>query len=335
MSIQQDVALLSFNTLAIESYAEYMAQVTSVEQFKKVAEFAKSSKLEIKVLGGGSNVVMSEKISGIVVRYAAGQCALISENATHVLIRVDAGFNWHELVMHSLEEGWYGLENLAFIPGLVGAAPVQNIGAYGVEVKDCIQTVHGVYLDSLDEFHLSAQECRFEYRESIFKQELDGKVLITAVDFKLNKLPAVNVSYAPLDQMAKEKGVPTPIELAQWVIDVRKSKLPQPNELPNAGSFFKNPVINETVFNSLIIRYPNMPHYKQDTGVKVPAGWLIDKLGFKGKSFGSVSVHKQQALVLINHAGKGADVLNAATQIKQAVFEHYGIQLEQEPRLFT
>lgn len=335
MNIQQNVSLLSFNTLAVESYAEYMAQVTSIKEFKEVVEFAKSSGLEIKVLGGGSNVVMSEKIPGLVVRYTAEQCTLLSEDDSHVLIKVEAGFNWHELVMHSLNQGWYGLENLAFIPGLVGAAPVQNIGAYGVEVKDCIHTVHGVFLESLDEFHFSAQECRFEYRESIFKQELDGKVLITGVDFKLSKLPAVNVSYAPLDQMAKEQGMPTPLELAQWVIEVRKSKLPQPNELPNAGSFFKNPVINESVFNSLIIRYPNMPHYKQDEGVKVPAGWLIDQLGFKGKSFGAVSVHKQQALVLVNHGGNGADVLNAATQVKQAVFEYYGIQLEQEPRLFT
>lgn len=335
MSIQQNVPLKRFNTLGVESYAEYMAQVTSIEQFKEVAEFARLSGLKIKVLGGGSNVVMSEAVSGVVVQYKSAQIALLSDDNAQVLIRVDAGFNWHDLVMHSLKQGWYGLENLAFIPGLVGAAPVQNIGAYGVEVKDCIQHVHGVFIDSLEEFHFTAEECGFEYRESIFKQALEGNVLITAVDFKLSKLPTVNVSYAPLDQMAKEKGVPTPLELAHWVIDVRKSKLPQPDQLPNAGSFFKNPVITLEVFEGLVSRYPAMPHYKLDEGVKVPAGWLIDQLGFKGKSFGPVSVHKQQALVLVNHGGKGVDVLHAADEVKQAVLDHYGIQLEQEPRLFA
>ncbi len=335
MNIQPNVSLQTFNTLGVHAYAQFMAQVNSVEQFKEVAAFAKESDLKIKVLGGGSNVVLPEVVSGLVLQYTGCQCEVVSDHDDHVVIRVEAGFNWHELVMHSLQQGWYGLQNLAYIPGLVGAAPVQNIGAYGVEVKDYICSVRGVLLDTFEEFQLSNDACQFEYRESIFKHALDGKILITSVDFILSKTPDVNVSYAPLDQMAKEQGEPTPLALAGWVIDVRKSKLPQPDELPNAGSFFKNPVIGMDVFVQLKNKYPNIPHYEQASGVKVPAGWLIDQLGFKGKIFGPVSVHKQQALVLINHGGSGEDVLAAAKEIKQAVKDRYAIDLEQEPRIFA
>lgn len=335
MNIQPDVSLKAFNTLGVQASAQFMAQVGSVEEFKEVAQFAKNSGLAIKVLGGGSNVVLPEYVDGIVVQYTGNECQLLEDNDDHVVIRVGAGFNWHELVMHTLNQGWYGLQNLAYIPGLVGAAPVQNIGAYGVEVKDFIRSVQGVRLDTLEAFKLSEGECEFEYRESIFKHTLDGKVLITDVDLVLSKKPDVNVQYAPLDQMAKEQGTPTPVVLASWVIDVRKSKLPQPDVLPNAGSFFKNPVISETLFKRLQEQYPNMPYYEQTDGVKVPAGWLIDQLGFKGKSFGPVSVHKQQALVLVNHGGSGDDVLAAASQIKQAVKDEYDISLEQEPRIFS
>ncbi|MGK0445631.1 MAG: UDP-N-acetylmuramate dehydrogenase [Bermanella sp.] len=335
MNIQPNVSLQAFNTLGVQSYAQYMAQVASVEQFKEVAAFAHESGLDIKVLGGGSNVVLPEHVSGVVVQYTSETCDVLDESDADVLIRVGAGFNWHQLVMDSLSQGWYGLQNLAFIPGSVGAAPVQNIGAYGVEVKEFIKHVHGISLDTLESFTLSNEACQFEYRESIFKHALNGQVLITAVDFMLSKAPDVNVNYAPLDKMAKEQGVPTPLELAGWVIDVRKSKLPIPSELPNAGSFFKNPVISFEVFTGLQNRFPDMPYYEQAAGVKVPAGWLIDQLGLKGKVFGPVSVHKQQALVLINHGGSGADVLLAAQKIKQAVKANYGIELEQEPRVFA
>ncbi|MGR6873729.1 UDP-N-acetylmuramate dehydrogenase [Pseudomonas sp. HK3] len=334
MNIQQNVSLQAFNTLGVHSYAQFMAQVSSVDEFKEVASFAKEEGLAIKVLGGGSNVVLPEAVSGLVVQFTGCQYHVLEENHDHVALRVEAGFNWHELVMFTLQQGWNGLQNLAYIPGLVGAAPVQNIGAYGVEVKEFIRVVHGVHLGSGQAFELTNDACQFEYRESIFKQALDSQTLITAVDFILSKSPVVNTSYAPLDQMAEDRGVPTPLELADWVIGVRKSKLPQPDELPNAGSFFKNPVINDAEFERLKNKFANMPHYKQTVGVKIPAGWLIDQMGFKGKAFGAVSVHKQQALVLINNGGSGGDVLAAAQAIKEAVFNEYGIALEQEPRLF-
>lgn len=335
MNIEQNVALRELNTLGVESYAQYMAKVTSIAEFKEVAAFAHSSRLKLKVLGGGSNVVLPECVSGLVVQFLNCQCDVLKEDDVSVQIRVGAGFNWHGLVMHTLQQGWNGLQNLAYIPGLVGAAPVQNIGAYGVEVKEFIHSVHGVFLETLEEFKFENAVCEFEYRESIFKQALDGKVLITAVDFVLSKVASVNTGYTPLDQMAKERGTPSPLELANWVMAVRKSKLPQPSELPNAGSFFKNPVISEAAFEQLVRLYPDMPHYKQDQGVKIPAGWLIDQMGYKGKAFGPVSVHKQQALVLVNHGGSGEEVLAAAYTIKEAVFKRYGIKLEQEPRVFV
>lgn len=335
MNIQPNVSLLALNTLAVPSRAQYLAQVESLDELKEAAAFASQSNLEMKVLGGGSNVVLPEYVSGLVLRYMSTEYQVINEDDEHVVLRVGAGFNWHDLVMKTLSEGFFGLQNLAFIPGLVGAAPVQNIGAYGVEVKEFIQTVHGVIFEDGEVFALKNEECHFDYRESIFKHELNNRALITAVDFRLNKQPNINVDYAPLDKMAQERGVPSPLELAHWVIDVRSSKLPIPSELPNAGSFFKNPIIDESVFADLIKRYPSMPHYHQSVGVKVPAGWLIDQMGFKGKTFGPVSVHKKQALVLVNKGGTGKDVLAASEQIKLAVYNQYGIELEQEPRVFT
>jgi len=335
MEFLQYYSLLTMNTLAIDSTAEYFVRPDCDADIQVCLQFAKSNNLPIKVLGGGSNVVMSDRISGLVLQFSGDACHVLNETEESVTIKVEAGYNWHEFVMFCLSQGWFGLENLAYIPGNVGAAPVQNIGAYGVEVKDRIGAVNGVYLNTGQSFSLAAAECDFAYRESRFKQGLNGKVLITSVEFRLSKKPQVQVSYAPLNKMAEDKGVPTPSELAQWVIQVRQSKLPEPKELPNAGSFFKNPVVSQAVFKGLIDRFPKMPGYPQASGVKLAAGWLIDQLGFKGKAFGPVAVHELQALVLVNRGGSGEDVLSAARQVRQAVFERYGVELEQEPRLFS
>ena len=334
MKVVRHYPLLTLNTLAIESTAEYFAQPKCEADVQACVQFAKSNNLPIKVLGGGSNVVMSDHVSGLVLQFTGKSCRVTHETEASVTISVEAGYNWHDLVMYCLSRGWFGLENLAYIPGHVGAAPVQNIGAYGVEVKERISAVSGVYLDSAQAFTLAAHECDFAYRESRFKQALDGKVLITAVAFTLSKVAKVQVSYAPLNKMAEQQGVPTPSELARWVIEVRQSKLPDPNQLPNAGSFFKNPVVSQAVFERLSARFPDMPGYPQTSGVKLAAGWLIDRLGFKGRAFGPVAVHELQALVLVNRGGKGSDVLAAARQVSQAVLECYGVELEQEPRLF-
>ncbi len=335
MKFSSQYPLLTLNTLAIESTAEYFVRANGEADIFECLQFAKSNNLPIKVLGGGSNVVMSEHVSGLVLQFSGQDCSVLYETPESVTLKVEAGYGWHDFVMFCLSQGWFGIENLAYIPGNVGAAPVQNIGAYGVEVKDWISAVNGVYLDSGEAFSLLAKECDFAYRESRFKQSLDGKVLITSVEFTLSKVPRVQVSYAPLNKMAEQNGIPTPVELAQWVIQVRQSKLPNPSELPNAGSFFKNPVVSEAEFKDLLERFPKLPGYPQVSGVKLAAGWLIDQLGLKGKAFGLVSVHELQALVLVNQGGTGEDVLSAARQISQAVLKCYGVELEQEPRLFS
>lgn len=332
--------LKKLNTLAVDAQAEYFCQVQSPEDIQEALLFAKNKALPIKILGGGSNVVMAQQVSGLVVQHVATGFEVLEQDDQTITIKVQAGQNWHELVMNTLSLGFSGLENLAYIPGCVGAAPVQNIGAYGVEAKDFIRTVHGVNLQTGDEFSLNNDQCDFAYRESIFKHELESKVLITSVEFVLNKQEHVMVKYAPLNTMAqeyfdKESKQVSASMLAQWVIDVRKSKLPEPNELPNAGSFFKNPVIELGLFKELEAKYPNIPSYAQPSGVKIPAGWLIDQLGLKGRNFGPVKVHDKQALVLVNQGGRGEDVIAAATEIKQKVLAHYGVELEQEPRLFV
>lgn len=335
MKIQSDVNLQGFNTLSIQSTAQYFAQPQNFLQLQQCHLFAQKNDLAIKVLGGGSNVVMADQVMGLVVQFVGNDFEVLSENDIDVVIRVGAGFNWHELVMTCLDKGFYGLENLAYIPGLVGAAPVQNIGAYGVEVKDFITRVNGVYLSTLESFSFETAQCNFDYRESCFKQNLDGQCLITSVEFRLSKLEHVKIDYSPLKQMSEERGVPSPLELANWVIDVRKSKLPEPSELPNAGSFFKNPIVDQSNFEVLLNQFPTIPHYLMGNQVKLAAGWMIDQCGLKGQFFGPVSVHQLQALVLINHGGTAQEVASAAQAIRDKVQLKYGIELEQEPRLFN
>ena len=338
MSIQVALnhSLKTQNTLAIDAVADHYFAAESLDDVQRALEFAKNNSLNVRVLGGGSNVVMADRIEGLVLSFTNAHCQVLEESEDSVLLDVGAGYEWHQFVMDTINNKWFGLENLALIPGTVGAAPVQNIGAYGVEVESFIESVKGVYLESGEPFTLSHSECRFAYRESCFKQELDGKTLITSVQLRLSKVPDVKVSYAPLNAMADEKGIPTPLELAKWVIEVRSSKLPDPKALPNAGSFFKNPVVTKTDYQRLLNEYPDMPSYEQGDLYKIPAGWLIDKMGYKGRVFdGGVAVHKKQALVLTNEGGTGQQVLEAASAIKSAVKDKYGIELEQEPRLFN
>ena len=334
LKIESSYSLLNLNTLGIDAEAEFFAQASSADEVRDCLAFAVANQLLVKVLGGGSNVVMASHVKGLVLNYSNTALQVVNETTADVTVKVGAGYNWHEFVLFCLSRGWFGLENLSYIPGTVGAAPVQNIGAYGVEVKDFISAVHGIRLSDGEPFMMVGESCGFAYRESCFKQELDGKVLITEVEFSLSKKPCVQVGYAPLDKMAKEKGLPTPIELSNWVVQVRKSKLPDPVDMPNAGSFFKNPVVSTERFQELIKRFPGMPNYPQNNGVKLPAGWLIDNLGMKGQSFGLVQIHALQALVLINNGGSSEDVLAAASMIKNSVQKAYEVQLEQEPRMF-
>ncbi|MCP5349428.1 MAG: UDP-N-acetylmuramate dehydrogenase [Oceanospirillaceae bacterium] len=331
-NITANKSLLEMNTLAINAKARYLAEAECMTDVHEIMAFAKRESLPLFVMGGGSNLILADEIQGVVLRYVAQQVQVLKEDDLSVVIRVDAGVMWHQLVMHTLAANWYGLENLALIPGTAGAAPVQNIGAYGVEVESFIELVEGLDLLTGELRTYSHDECKFAYRDSIFKHALRDKFLITAVQMRLSKSAAPVLSYAPLADRAKTVPGVSPVELAQWVIELRSSKLPDPAVLPNAGSFFKNPVLTQDQYQDLKTRFPDLPAYPSGEAYKVPAAWLIDRMGLKGERIGLVEVNRLQPLVLINHGGNGADVLHAAHEIQRKILQQFSVELEIEPQ---
>lgn len=331
-NITADKSLREYNTLAIDARVRFLADADNHADVLEVVAFARQKKLPLYVLGGGSNIVLADEIDGVILRYCGKRIDVLAEDDVSVLLRVEAGFIWHELVMHTLNQGWYGLENLALIPGTLGAAPVQNIGAYGVEVETFIESVAGLDLNTGDPCVYPHAQCGFAYRDSIFKHALRDKFLITHVDLRLSKLPAPVLSYEPLAVKAAGSDNVSPLQLAQWVIELRSSKLPDPRVLPNAGSFFKNPVLSDGQYSALKARFPALPAYPSGEAYKVPAAWLIDQLGFKGVRLGPVEVNRMQPLVLINHGGNGRQVMQAADEIKYKVWEVFAVELEVEPQ---
>ncbi|MFY9179793.1 MAG: UDP-N-acetylmuramate dehydrogenase [Venatoribacter sp.] len=322
--------LTALNTLALLAKAEYFAKFSSLVQLQHLLAQAKAQGLAVTILGEGSNVLLSPHINGLVLTSAMHGVEVLEQNSDFCLVQVEAGKNWHEWVLQSTQYG-HGLENLALIPGTVGAAPVQNIGAYGVEVERFIEQVQGVQISTGEVRNLSAKECRFSYRDSIFKQELNNDFIITAVVFRLSSQFAPVLSYGAL----ASQDITNSSELIQAVIDIRNSKLPNPKRIPNAGSFFKNPIVSQAQAQAIQAQYPSAPCYVQaDNRVKLAAGWLIEQAGWKGKSLGNVSMHSQQALVLTSN-GKASlnDVLALKQAVQQAVLQQFGVELEAEPRL--
>lgn len=289
----------------------------------------------VLVLGEGSNLVLNNQFRGWVLWNQIKGVEVLDENDSEILVKVGGGENWHKFVQTCLDNGWYGLENLSLIPGTVGASPVQNIGAYGVEVKEFIEQVTFVELKSAQIQYYNSTQCEFEYRESVFKTKLRNQTIITHVTFRLSKVLKPNLTYGPLQDLM-EKNDLSAQEISDRVVEVRKSKLPDPNELPNAGSFFKNPVVDSAQHDKLISRFPDIVSYSQSNGelFKIAAGWLIDNAGWKGFKKGSVGVHDKQALVLVNRGGKGSDILNLAEDIKSSILDKYGVSLEIEPRIY-
>ena len=288
-------------------------------------------------LGGGSNLLFTGDYPGLVVKVALTGVTVRHENDDEVVVEAAAGENWHGFVQHTLEQGWAGLENLSLIPGTVGASPIQNIGAYGVEVKDCLTEV--VCADLRDNGALrilSNAECRFGYRDSVFKHEMNGRLLVTAVRFRLSKRPELHTGYGDIGKelaaMGKANGA-SPSDVSEAVIRIRSAKLPNPLELGNAGSFFKNPIIDADTAEALLARHPDLPHYPAGAGkTKLAAGWLIDRAGLKGYREGDAGVHARQALVLVNYGhANGKEIWALAQKVQAAVKERYGVQLEPEP----
>ncbi len=330
--------LQPLNTLALPARAEYFCRVEQLDQLQAAIDFAKGKNLPITVLGGGSNVVYARDICGLVIQIGLAGIELQARQGDQLLVDVAAGENWHQLVEYTLAQGWFGLENLALIPGLAGAAPIQNIGAYGVELKDVLDSLQTYDIRSGSEVTLSARDCEFDYRDSIFKRQRQGELIVTRLRLSLSARADLRLDYPALrDAIAQlpENTELTPAVVAETVCRVRRSKLPQPEETPNAGSFFKNPVVPASMAAELKKAFPGIVTYPHGDGaVKVAAGWLIDQCGWRGKQLGHVGVHHQQALVLVNYGGTGSELLAMAEAVAESVKKRYGITLEIEPRVY-
>jgi UDP-N-acetylmuramate dehydrogenase len=334
MVFQQNISLKSFNTFGIDVPVEYFTRLNSIEELGAIA----TTTYKKRVLGSGSNVLLTRRVTGLVIHNELKGITKIKEDDDHVWLSVQSGEVWHDLVLYAIGNGWGGIENLALIPGTVGASPMQNIGAYGVEAKETIESVTYWDWDEKAFVTRTNEECNFGYRDSIFKQELQGKTFITSVVYKLAKRPVINTSYGAITQELEQMGVqiPTIKDVANAVIRIRTSKLPDPKVIGNAGSFFKNPTISRLQYTLLQSAYTEMPCYPvSETTVKVPAGWLIEQCGWKGYRHGDMGVHAKQALVLVNYGkADGSELWELSGEILHSVMEKFGIELEREVQVW-
>ncbi|MHA3982241.1 UDP-N-acetylmuramate dehydrogenase [Acinetobacter venetianus] len=334
MHVQQQVQLKHLNTLNLNAIASHYIEINDSNDVVDALAFAEQKALNVLVLSGGSNVLLPQHIHALVLHLNIQGIDVIAEDECSVTVQVGAGQVWHDFVLHSTKQNWFGLQNLALIPGLVGASPVQNIGAYGVEAGEFIESVQ-VYDRELKQFSsIVAVDCHFSYRHSIFKDH-PNRYIIVAVTFKLLKQPDLKLNYGDLKQAVGD--VLTAENLQNQVIHIRQSKLPDPKEFPNVGSFFKNPIVTQSDFDKIAQQFPNIPHYPQpNSNVKVAAGWLIDQTGWKGKQLGSVGMFHKQALVLVNYADATLnDVRNTYQAVQSDVKQKFSIRLEPEPVLYN
>jgi UDP-N-acetylmuramate dehydrogenase len=332
--IQEKISLKPYNTFGIDAKAKYFVVFKSVEELKSILQNSEFENEKRLFLGGGSNILLLKDFEGLVLKNEIKGIETVFENEEKVVLSVGGGEAWHAFVLSTIEKQFAGLENLSLIPGTVGAAPMQNIGAYGVEIKDVFISLAALNLETLEIEIFDKQKCAFGYRESFFKQEGKGKYVILYVNFELSKKPVFNVSYGAIKDTLAEMGITqlSSKSISNAVIAIRKSKLPDPAEIGNSGSFFKNPEISKTFFDSVKAKFSNIPSYPIDENrVKVPAGWLIEKAGWKGKRFGDIGVHDKQALVLVNYGnGKGQEIADLANEIAISVLQKFGIEIKPE-----
>ncbi len=339
INVKEHVNLQPFNTLAVNAQARYFIEVTSEQELSHaLGWYHRQQGLPLLVLSGGSNIILSGDFEGLVLHMAIEGRQLLSLDEEHVHICFGGGENWHQLVESCLDEGYYGLENLALIPGYIGAAPIQNIGAYGVELCDVFESLTAIEIDTEQQRTFTREQCDFSYRDSAFKNRYQDKYIITSVTLRLNRLAVARVDYPALNDYLTEQGIesPNPKQVFDAVCAVRQSKLPDPAKIPNVGSFFKNPIVSLETYHALLTKFPemvgfDMPNHK----VKLAAGWLIDQAGWKGHKSGDVAVHDKQALVLTNPGGaSGEVVMQLALRIQQDVRQRFGVKLEPEPRVY-
>lgn len=333
--MHENFSLQPYNTFGVNVKARYFAAVQSIEELKNAVNFSVSEKLPVLFLGSGSNILFTKDFDGLAIQLHLKGIHedLINEN--EVLVTAKAGENWHEFVMFCLNKNYGGLENLSLIPGNVGTSPMQNIGAYGTEIKDTFVNCTVLNLENLQLETFDLNQCKFGYRDSIFKQEGKGKYVILEVSFKLTrKNHNITTEYGAIKSELENLGIvnPTIQDVSKAVINIRKSKLPDPKEIGNAGSFFKNPTIPLAQFEDLKLKFPAIQGYPNGDFVKVPAGWLIEQCGWKGKQIGNVASHKLQSLVIINASGNatGKEIFDFSTEIINSVKEKFGIELERE-----
>lgn len=331
MKIIPNFSLKEYNTFGIDAIAEEFVSVANIEELQQIVKEYKN----IFVLGGGSNMLLTQDINALVVHINLKGREIVWENENHVHLKAQAGENWHELVLFCVKNNYGGIENLSFIPGNTGTTPIQNIGAYGTEIKDVFISCEALNIETLQTEIFSKEECEFGYRESIFKGKLKNKYIITSVTLQLTKNNhKINTAYGDIAGELTKNNITSPTikDVSDVVTSIRKSKLPDPKELGNSGSFFKNPVISLPEFEKIKLNHPNIPHYIiSNNEVKIPAGWLIEQTGFKGKRFGNAGVHKNQALVLVNYGNAtGQEILEISKNIQKIILEKFNIKIEAE-----
>lgn len=334
MTVKYDASLQEYNTFGVKAQAKVLASFKSTQDLEMLLENKDFEDLPRLILGGGSNLLFTKDFSGLVLKNEILGIDCIKEDRDHFYIKAGAGENWHEFVLYCIKNNWAGLENLSLIPGNVGASPMQNIGAYGVEIKDHFHSLEAFNLTTLETETFDKESCKFGYRESVFKNIYKDKYIIISVTFKLLKEPHLNTSYGAIEAELSKRNISNPgiKDVSEVVIHIRNSKLPNPADLGNAGSFFKNPIVSSKVFERLKMEYPEMPHYPLEDGtVKLAAGWLIEQAGWKGKRVGDCGMHEKQALVLVNYGGaSGEEIFNHSGRVLESVKEKFGITLERE-----
>ncbi len=333
--VREHVSMLAFNTFGIDVSARYFVEINHLQEYIDLVQEGKYAHIKHLFLGGGSNLLLTQDVDALVVKVQIMGIEVLDEDAEHIWVKAGAGVLWHDFVCYAVDHQWAGIENMSLIPGTVGAAPMQNIGAYGVEIKDTFDHLDALNLSTLQVERFDAARCTFGYRESYFKHAGKGKYLISSVCFRLNKQASPQTSYGAIQSVLSDKGIITPSirDVANAVIEIRQSKLPDPKEIGNSGSFFKNPTISAEDAKRLIVEYPGIPHYPVEgsSDIKFPAGWLIEQAGWKGYRSGDAGVHAKQALVLVNYGhAQGSEIKTLSEQIKKSILDKFGVNLETE-----
>jgi UDP-N-acetylmuramate dehydrogenase len=332
--IKTDTSIKRLNTFGVDVYAKYLSVISSVDNLEELLSNANYVNENLLILGGGSNILFTKNFDGLIIKNECLGIEKINEDEHYVYVKAAAGEVWHQFVLHCIKNNWGGVENLSLIPGCVGASPMQNIGAYGVEIKDIFYSLEAYHIADKKVVQFALTDCEFGYRESVFKRKLKNQFIITSVTFRLNKYHQFNTTYGAIEQELQKMNVHelSIKAISDAVINIRSSKLPNPVEIGNAGSFFKNPEITNEQFQDLKIKFANIVSYSLANGnYKLAAGWLIEQCGWKGKTVGNCGVHKNQALVLVNYGGaSGKEIYNVSTQIINDVAAKFNVTLERE-----